>query len=333
MNNDSDSEILGELANAMGNYGAVLEKARSVLGYDGYIVSGKYDDATVYVAFDSSQFKNIDNENPTAKKDIRFSQRISAEEQVERMETEIQYLKKLVQIQRMGNKDYTLDRNSLKQLAAQLIREYNANGSSGELAALLEDTYNYISRDKDMTWAGIEERAGKAADWLEEHRKEQRDEYAQEILDWMAKRHVRLSDGQIGEVKYSYGSVKDFQRAIRGSIVIDQNANTSLDQFWQEAAAQFPGKFDREVSDTDMPWALGELVQELKDSRSTADMEAEYYWEQSRYDLVGKIYEMYWSAKPVESISDKLKGEIAQLKKERKAALKKAARLPMRSKA
>ena len=34
--------------------------------------------------------------------DIRFSQRISAEEQVERMETEIQYLKKLVQIQRMG---------------------------------------------------------------------------------------------------------------------------------------------------------------------------------------------------------------------------------------
>ena len=34
--------------------------------------------------------------------DIRFSQRISAEERVERMETEIQYLKKLVQIQRMG---------------------------------------------------------------------------------------------------------------------------------------------------------------------------------------------------------------------------------------
>ena len=34
--------------------------------------------------------------------DIRFSQRISAEEQVERMETEIQYLKKLVQIQRVG---------------------------------------------------------------------------------------------------------------------------------------------------------------------------------------------------------------------------------------
>lgn len=75
---------------------------------------GTYD--TVYVAFDSNQFKLLDpvtyddngNVIPLSKRfdsgneDIRFSQRISAEEQVERMETEIQYLKKLVQIQRRG---------------------------------------------------------------------------------------------------------------------------------------------------------------------------------------------------------------------------------------
>lgn len=315
-----------------GNYFAIQAAAAAYVnslrenGYDGIITPDAEFGGKSYVVLDSAQAKLTTNKNPTENPDIRFSQRVSAEERVERMETEIQYLKKLVQIQRMGNKDYTLDRNSLKQLAAQLIREYNAKGSSAELAALLEDTYNYISRDKDMTWAGIEERAGKAADWLEEHRKEQRDEYAQEVLDWMAKRHVRLSQGQIGEIKYSYGSVRDFQKAIRGSIVIDQKSNTSLDQFWQEAAAQFADQFDSEIPDTDMPVALAELVQELQDSRSAADMEAEYYREQSRYDLVGKIYEMYWSAKPVESVSDKLKGEIAQLKKERKAALEKAAR-------
>ena len=32
------------------------------------------------------------------------------------MEAEIQYLKNLALIQKRGNKDYTLDRNSLKQL-------------------------------------------------------------------------------------------------------------------------------------------------------------------------------------------------------------------------
>lgn len=257
--------------------------------------------------------------------DIRYSKRVSAEEQMERMETEIQYLKKLVQIQKRGNKDYTLDRNSLNQLAARLIREGNASGSTTELAALLEDTYNYISRDADVSWDGIEERAGKAADWLEEHRKEQRDEYAQEVLDWMAKRRVRLSEGQIGEIEYSYGSLKDFQKAIRGSIIIDQNANTSLDQFWQEAAAQFADQFDSELSDMNMPGALAELVQKLKDSRSTSDMEAAYYRDAERKDLIEKIVAMAWDAKPVESISDKLKEEISKLKKERNAALQEAA--------
>ena len=79
MGNESDSEILGELANAMGDSGAVLEKVRSVLGYDGYIVSGKYDNANVYVAFDSSQFKNADNQNPTGARDIRYSSRTASD--------------------------------------------------------------------------------------------------------------------------------------------------------------------------------------------------------------------------------------------------------------
>lgn len=70
---DSDSEILAELANGMGNPGAVLKAAREVLGYDGYIVENKYENATVYVAFDSSQFKNVDNQSPTADPDIRYS--------------------------------------------------------------------------------------------------------------------------------------------------------------------------------------------------------------------------------------------------------------------
>ena len=69
----SDSEILAEIANGGAGVGAVLEAARNTLGYDGYIVDGKYDNATVYVAFDSSQFKNIDNTSPTESKDIRYS--------------------------------------------------------------------------------------------------------------------------------------------------------------------------------------------------------------------------------------------------------------------
>lgn len=72
---ESDSEILAELANGMGDPGKVLKTVRELLGYDGYIVESKYDNATVYVAFDSSQFKNADNKTPTTDPDIRFQQR------------------------------------------------------------------------------------------------------------------------------------------------------------------------------------------------------------------------------------------------------------------
>lgn len=78
---DSDSEILAELANRMGDPGKVLKTVRELLGYDGYIVEGKYDNATVYVAFDSSQFKNADNKNPTADPDIRYQQRDNLKEE------------------------------------------------------------------------------------------------------------------------------------------------------------------------------------------------------------------------------------------------------------
>ena len=86
---ESDSEILAELANGMGNPGTVLKAAREVLGYDGYIVEGKYDNATVYVAFDSSQFKNMDNLTPTSDPDIRFQLKSARE-----LEQEVKELKK-----------------------------------------------------------------------------------------------------------------------------------------------------------------------------------------------------------------------------------------------
>lgn len=70
---DSDSEILADVANSGAGAGATTKAARRALGYDGYIVKGKYDDATVYVAFESNQFKNADNKTPTENQDIRFS--------------------------------------------------------------------------------------------------------------------------------------------------------------------------------------------------------------------------------------------------------------------
>ena len=76
---DSDSEILANIANSGAGAETVLLTAKRVLGYDGYIVDGKYENSTVYVAFASDQFKNADNRNPTDNPDIRYSTRNNAE--------------------------------------------------------------------------------------------------------------------------------------------------------------------------------------------------------------------------------------------------------------
>ena len=63
---------MAELANAGAGSAQVLKVLFDEFGYDGYIVKGKYKGTNVYVAFDSSQFKNTTNTTPTTNKDIRF---------------------------------------------------------------------------------------------------------------------------------------------------------------------------------------------------------------------------------------------------------------------
>ena len=325
MNNDSDSEILGELANAMGNYGAVLEKARDVLGYDGYIVSGKYDDATVYVAFDSSQFKNADNQNPTEAKDIRFSDRNSQSRQVERLEkknaelkAEAEYLKQVVKVQKSGNKVHILDRISVNAIGKGLMESVNAKGS--EFGKLLNDFYRALGTE-DMSYETMQDRAGELAEWLLEHHQAERDGYAQDILDFLKKRRASLSDGQIGDIEYTYGSLNDFKRAIKGSIILDQNAETSLDQLWQEAAAQFPDRFGADVTESNMPDGLAQIVSWANSAESSSEAEFQYYRAEQKADLTQKILMGYLEAKPVESVSDSMKKELDDLKAKHKAEM------------
>lgn len=242
--------------------------------------------------------------------------------QNEKLRQETEYLRQLVQIQKSGNKSYVLDRNSVKQQAKNLMDFVNAKGIS-EFSGLLNDFYRQLTTE-DMDIDAMTNRAGELADWLLEHHTPERDGYAQEVLDFLAKRRVSLSDGQIGDIEYSYGSLNDFRRAIKGSIILDQNSTTSLDQLWQEAAARFPDRFSSETVEADMPDGLAGIVDWARNAESDGEAEFQNTRAEQRNDLTQKILEGYWEAKPVESVSDKLKGQIAVLKEEHRAAMRDA---------
>ena len=181
----------------------------------------------------------------------RFSSRNSQESQVERLarkneelKAEAEYLRQVVQIQKKGNTRNLRDRESVNAIAKSILESVNAKDT--EFGKRLNDFYRALQTE-EMDYDTMRERAGVLADRALEHHQAERDGYAQEVLDFLKKRRVSLTDSQIGDAEYTYGSLSEFKKAIKGSIIIDQNSTTSLDQLWQEAAAQFPDRF---ASDT-----------------------------------------------------------------------------------
>ena len=288
----------------------------------------KYADAVTYD--DSGNVIPLSKRFDAANEDIRYSQRVREGDQVERLakqnevlEKEVEYLKELVKIQKRGNRDNILDRNSVNKQGKALMDSVNAKGSSMEFNRMLNDLYREMSQT-EMDFETMKEKAGVLADWLMDHHQAEKDSYAQEILDFLAKRRVRLNEGQTGDIEYSYGSLNDFKKAIKGSVIIDPNANTSLDQLWQEAAARFPDRFDAETVDADMPDGLAEIVDWANSSESEGETQWQYYRAENRNDLIEQVLRGYWEAEPIQSVADKSRAEIAKLRQEHREAMKEA---------
>lgn len=275
----------------------------------------------IYEAGNEAQRQQMVNQM----EDIRFSDRNSQSRQVERLEkknaelkAEMEYLKQVVKVQKSGNKAHILDRSSVNAIGKGLMESVNAKGS--EFGKLLNDFYRALGTE-DMSYEAMQDRAGELAEWLLEHHQAERDGYAQEVLDFLKKRRVSLSDGQIGDIEYTYGSLNDFKRAIKGSIILDQNAQTSLDQLWQEAAAQFPDRFGADVTESNMPDGLAQIVSWANSAESSSEAEFQYYRAEQKADLTQKILMGYLEAKPMESVSDSMKKKLDDLKAKHKAEM------------
>ncbi len=285
----------------------------------------KYADAVTYD--DSGNVIPLSQRFDTANEDIRYSQRVREGDQVERLakqnevlEKEVEYLKELVKIQKRGNKDHILDRNSVNKQGKVLMDSVNAKGNITEFNRMLNDLYREIST-VEMDYDTLKEKAGVLADWLLDHHQAEKDSYAQEILEYLAKRRVSLNEGQTGDIEYSYGSLNDFKKAIKGSVIIDPNANTSLDQLWQEAAARFPDRFQADTVDADMPDRLADVVEWANSSESEGEAQWQYYRAENRNDLIEQVLLGYWKAEPIQSVADKSRAEIAKLRQEHREAM------------
>lgn len=295
-------------------------------GYDGLIVTDEEFGGNSYVVLDSEQAKLTTNENPTGNEDIRYSSRNSGESRVDRLvrkneelKAEAEYLKQVVQIQKQGNRKNLRDRESVNAIAKGILESVNAKDT--EFGKKLNDFYRDLVT-VEMDYDTMQEKAGELADRALEHHQAERDGYAQEVLDFLKKRRVSLTESQIGDAEYTYGSLSEFKKAIRGSIILDQNSTTSLDQLWQEAAARFPDRFGADTTEADMPDGIANIVSWANSAEADSETEFQYYKAENKADLTRKILMGFLDAKPIESVSDTLKQQLADLKQQHKQEMK-----------
>lgn len=298
-------------------------------GYDGVVMYDGNGEIVIANAFSSNQIKSamdnigtFDKANP----DIRYSSRNSGESRVDRLvrkneelKAEAEYLKQVVQIQKQGNRKNLRDRESVNAIAKGILESVNAKDT--EFGKKLNDFYRDLVT-VEMDYDTMQEKAGELADRALEHHQAELDGYAQEVLDFLKKRRVSLTESQIGDAEYTYGSLSEFKKAIKGSIILDQNSTTSLDQLWQEAAARFPDRFGADTTEADMPDGIANIVSWANSAEADSETEFQYYKAETKADLTRKILMGFLDAKPIESVSDTLKQQLADLKQQHKQEMK-----------
>ena len=337
---DSDSEILAEIANGGAGTGAVLEAARNTLGYDGYIVEGKYDNATVYVAFDSSQFKNIDNTAPTESKDIRYSlmedaqymadidKAVSeatqkADDELKAAQAQVKDLRKQLlemrnraeyaELQTKVTEKPTIDPIKAKKDIGRFLRK---NGITNEetiktLTAEIEDAFNSVYRWEKTD---IDAAAKKAADAIlkEATVADPLKTEKADIRKSLSQRTFVIGEQLRGDIVRKYGSLTNFRKKYGNIIRIKTRENAkagegvAFDVAYPELQSEFPGIF----RDAATEWETFANTVEAADyaMRSDPVMLADMVDSQEFADSVSnQLAEILWNQKNLVTEADKAK--------------------------
>ena len=339
---DSDSEILAEIANGGAGTGAVLEAARNALGYDGYIVEGKYDNATVYVAFDSSQFKNIDNTAPTESKDIRYSlmedaqymadidkavadAAQKADDELKAAQAQVKDLRKQLlemrnraeyaELQTKVTEKPTIDPIKAKKDIGRFLRK---NGITSEetiktLTAEIEDAFNSVYRWEKTD---IDAAAKKAADAIlkEATVADPLKTEKADIRKSLSQRTFVIGEQLRGDIVRKYGSLTNFRKKYGNIIRIKTRENAkagegvAFDVAYSELQSEFPGIF----RDAATEWETFANTVEAADyaMRSDPVMLADMVDSQEFADSVSnQLAEMLWNQKNLVTEADKAKAK------------------------
>lgn len=242
------------------------------------------------------------------------------ERQNAKLKRDVKDLRELLSLQGKLTHGSEFTKSSIEEAMRSLIKAAGSRLNADDrlkMAGMLKDLYRYIAGDKELTWDGVEERAGAIADLLMNNVniKAQRDSYADDILGYLRGTKIKLSDSQRAEVEKLYG-YENYRKMLFGAKVYIGRNGIDLDSLWHEASRpdMFGGTFKDDVNEGDQPAALLEIIENMREGDDSAAMEYAYNWESIRQGLIQSIYDRYWQLETLETVADKKKAQVDKLR-------------------
>lgn len=189
----------------------------------------------------------------------------------------------------------------LIKIARRLKNDYNSALKTDELVEALRDFYSFIYTSKNLTQEDINEQAGKIADDIISERRKafERDDVQQELIDYIKNLDFKLSDTDIGELSYEYGSLGEFKKRFHKVFnKLNENTSNTIDNYWGEIVDRFasvaPSLINENVNEGDQMRNLIKAYEIARDGIADISLEDEYYKADMIDALTESIYEGYY---------------------------------------
>lgn len=233
------------------------------------------------------------------------------QDQNAKLREDLKDAREMVKLQGQVTGGKLLRQSSIESAARHLKQKWDIGGNTKELAALLKPFYDHILNGEEVSWETVRENAQPVVDFMIQNEKTHMDSYAESVLSSLNGRKIRLNERQRAEVESAFGSVRDFQNAISGTVKLS-NDGMPLDSFFAEMNAEFPDQFPADLNDADMPAALAGIVDTMRsmDKPNTFGMDPMVI----EQDMVRDVYDSYWRVSTLYTVADKYNRQIQDMK-------------------
>lgn len=270
------------MADAMGKiYDSAEEQAEAFTewlkdnGYDGLITKDQY------MVFDSNQFKNIDNQNPTENEDVRYSTRdntingytpssIGSIEELMRYNSGIRDMSAglAAALEAKGANGAKLSDAQIEKIARKFIKEYGSQADPRVIADGLKSMYEYIDATSKVSASQLGKIAHDYAREILNTASETDDTLGQlypELRDGFKKARLKLTDELKGDIVYNYDSIPNFKRQMRGALDISEKGTQGVDTYYEELKGMYPDLFpDDIINPSDQLQRIAEVAEMLQ---------------------------------------------------------------------